>query len=107
MVPAISTATLGADPRQAGAAAGTVNTASQVGGSPGTALLNTIAANATAGYLASPPLSAHVHALALVHGYSIATAAGVAILALGAVLALLLINAEPPRRGTNEGEAGR
>ena len=71
-------------------------------------MLNTIAASATASYLASQPLSAHVNALALVHGYSIATAAGAAILALGAVLALVLINAgKPPRRRTNEGEGGR
>jgi predicted MFS family arabinose efflux permease len=106
MVPAFSTATLGVDQREAGAAAATVNTASQVGGSLGTALLNTIAASAIASYLASQPLSAHVHALALVHGYSIATAAGAAILALGAVLALVLINAgKPPRRRTNEARA--
>ena len=96
MVPAFSVGTLGVDARLAGAAAATVNTASQVGGSLGTALLNTIAASATAGYLASQPLSASVHAQALVHGYAIATAWAAGILALGAVMALLLINAGRP-----------
>lgn len=51
MVPAFSIGTLGVDPRQAGVAAATVNTARQVGGSLGTAVLNTIAASATATYL--------------------------------------------------------
>src|SRR5207253_7132766 len=55
MVPAFSVGTLGVDRREAGAAAATVNTAQQVGGSLGTALLNTIAPSATAGYLASRP----------------------------------------------------
>ena len=41
--PAMNTATLGVDPGDAGVASATVNTAQQVGGSLGTALLNTIA----------------------------------------------------------------
>jgi EmrB/QacA subfamily drug resistance transporter len=96
MVPAFSTGTLGVDPRQAGAAAATVNTASQIGGSLGTALLNTIAASATAGYLALHRPSPLTLAQGLVLGYSTATAWGAAILALGAVVALLLINAGRP-----------
>jgi len=70
-----------------------VNTSQQVGGSVGTALLNTIAASATAGYLASRargPLAGH---LALVHGYSVATAVAAGILAAAAVFAAVLMNA--------------
>ena len=46
--PAISSATLGVAPRDAGVAASMVNTMQQVGGSVGTALLSTIAASSTA-----------------------------------------------------------
>jgi EmrB/QacA subfamily drug resistance transporter len=94
MVPAFSTATQRVDPREAGVASATVNTAQQVGGSLGTALLNTIAASATAGYLATHGLSQRADAL--VHGYSVATEWGTAILILGAVAAAVLINAPRP-----------
>ena len=96
MAPAFSTGTLGVDPRQAGVAAATVNTASQVGGSLGTALLNTIAASVTAAYLAAHGQSAASAAEALVHGYSVATAAAAGVLVLGAALAWALIDAGRP-----------
>jgi EmrB/QacA subfamily drug resistance transporter len=91
MVPAFSTATLGVDQREAGIVSAAVNTAQQIGGSLGTALLNTIAASATIGFVGP-------HAEALVHGYSVATMWGTAILVLGALVAALLITA--PRPGT-------
>src|SRR4029077_6510931 len=50
MVPAISTATSRAEPRDAGVTSAATNTSQQVGASIGTALLNTIAATATASY---------------------------------------------------------
>ena len=55
--PAMNTATLGVDPGDAGVASAMVNTAQQVGGSVGTALLSTIAATAASlvcGRLAGP-----------------------------------------------------
>jgi MFS family permease len=91
MVPAFSTATQGVDHREAGIASAAVNTAQQIGGSLGTALLNTIAASATIGFVGA-------HSEALVHGYSVATMWGTAILILGALVAALLITA--PRPGT-------
>jgi EmrB/QacA subfamily drug resistance transporter len=104
MVPAFSTATQGVDPREAGIASATVNTAQQIGGSLGTALLNTIAAGATAGYLAAVhPLVEAVRAQGLVYGYSIATAWGTAILILGAVAAASLINRGRPAARTARG----
>ena len=91
MVPAFSIATHGVDPRQAGVASATVNTAQQVGASLGTALLNTIATTATTGF-------AGVRTVALVHGFSVATAWGAAILLLAALTSGLLITARPQGR---------
>ncbi len=89
MVPAFSTATQGVDQREAGVASAAVNTAQQIGGSLGVALLNAIAASATAGAFAS-------RAEALVHGYSVATMWGTAILVLAALAADVMINAGRP-----------
>jgi len=89
MVPAFSTATQRIDPREAGVASAIVNTASQIGGSLGTALLNTIAISATAGFVGP-------RAAALVHGFSVATGWGTAILLVGALAAALLITAPSP-----------
>jgi EmrB/QacA subfamily drug resistance transporter len=104
MVPAFSTATQGVDPREAGVASATVNTAQQVGGSVGTALLNSIAAGATAGYI-----GAHSPSLmepALVQGYAVATEWGTGILLLGGLAAAVLINrGRPARRAAEAGGA--
>ncbi len=94
MVPAFSVATLGLHPRQAGVGSALANAATQIGGSLGAALLNTIAAGATAGYLALHG-AASVTA-GLVHGYAVAAGCGAAILTAAAVAAALLINAGRP-----------
>ena len=52
MAPAMSTATLGVDRRDAGVASAMVNTGQQIGGSIGTALLSTLAAGAAGTYAA-------------------------------------------------------
>jgi EmrB/QacA subfamily drug resistance transporter len=101
MVPAFSIGTLGVDRREAGIAAATVNTFQQIGGSLGVAVLNAIAASATAAYVAANSTE-RLRVEAIVHGYSVATEWGVAILILGAVVAAALINGSkpsPPRRG--------
>jgi EmrB/QacA subfamily drug resistance transporter len=98
MAPAFNIGTFGVDPRQAGVAAATVNAAVQVGASLGTALLNTIASGATAAYLVGRTSSLGVINQALVHGYATATGWAAAILVLGAVLIVVLINAGPPRQ---------
>jgi EmrB/QacA subfamily drug resistance transporter len=70
---AINTGTFGVAPRDAGVASASVNTGQQLGGAIGTALLNTIAASATAGYLASHAggrSAPQVVQLAAVHGYT-------------------------------------
>ncbi|HVX44227.1 MAG TPA: MFS transporter [Mycobacteriales bacterium] len=105
MVTSVNAATSGVDPRDAGVASATVNTAQQVGGSLGTALLNTIAANATADYLLDHPAPGRAAAAVVkvegtVHGYNVASAYGAAILAGAGILALLLISAR--RLGVTE-----
>src|SRR6266536_1241231 len=103
-VQVFSLATQGVAPHDAGVASAMVNTANQVGGSIGTALLNTIAASATAGYLAAHARGSATAAAAqgLVHGYTVAIAWGAGILAAAALLATIMINAgRPPHPGDN------
>ncbi|HET6214877.1 MAG TPA: DHA2 family efflux MFS transporter permease subunit [Micromonosporaceae bacterium] len=92
-VPAMSMATQRVDRRDAGIAAAVANAASQIGASIGAALLNTLAAGATAAYLVGRPHTAQVTSAALVHGYSAAAAVGAGILATAAILAAILVNA--------------
>lgn len=96
--PAFSVATQGVQPRDTGVASAVVTTSQQVGGSIGTALLNTVAASATAGYLAAHP-GVHLPP-ALVHGYATAAGYGAAIFTLGAVLAAVLITARPSTKAS-------
>ena len=95
---AFNTGTYGVRPQDTGVASASVNTGQQLGGSIGTALLNTIAASATAGYLTS-----HLHGaptpalqqLALVHGYTTAFWWCAGIFLAGAVLCGSLMRRGP------------
>jgi predicted MFS family arabinose efflux permease len=98
-VPAMNVATQRVDPRDGGVAAAVVNTSQQIGGSLGVALLNTVAATATAGYLHAHGGGRQVHTDALVHGYTVAAGWAAAILLTGALLAALLITAPAPEAG--------
>jgi EmrB/QacA subfamily drug resistance transporter len=97
MVPCISTATNKAEPRDVGITSATTNTSQQIGASIGTALLNTIAATATAAYLATHVRTPGIVPQATVHGFSVASGWAAGSLALGAVVGGLLINANPRR----------
>jgi predicted MFS family arabinose efflux permease len=98
-VPCISTATQNADPQDVGVTSAMTNTSQQIGASIGTALLNTIAATATATYLTSHHVrSSTVVADATVHGYATASAWAAGIMVLAAVLAAILINVHPGQR---------
>ncbi|GIT79803.1 MFS transporter [Leifsonia sp. LS1] len=91
MPAAIQTATLGVDRHFAGVASAMVNTSQQVGGSIGTALLNTLAATAATDYLAAHlPPTAEVAAEAAVHSYATAYWWGAGFFAFGAVLSAFL-----------------
>jgi EmrB/QacA subfamily drug resistance transporter len=106
-VPVFSLATQGVAPRETGIASAMVNTANQVGGSIGTAVLNTIAASATAGYLAAHAGGAAAAAQGLVHGFSVAIGWGAGILAAAALIAAVMIDAGRPSRSANEGSGVR
>lgn len=78
-----------------------MNTSQQVGGSIGTALLNTIATSSSATYLAAhlhnPAQKAVVVPEAVVHGYTVAIWWAVGVMLLAALVAGLLVTAKPPR----------
>jgi len=101
-VPMNSTSLYGVDPEDAGVASALVNTTQQVGGALGTAFLNTIAASATAGYLATRIASAPVVQTAAVHGYTTAFEISAGLVALSAVAAGIFIG--PKRNHVLSGE---
>jgi MFS family permease len=84
--PAIATATLGVEPRDAGVASAMVNTMQQIGGSIGTALLSTLAASATTSALQGQRPTPDLLAQAAVHGYTTAFYWSAAIFAVAAVV---------------------
>ncbi|MFG3354224.1 MFS transporter [Streptomyces sp. NPDC048001] len=102
-MPAMSLATHGVDPADAGVASAMVNTSQQVGGAIGTALLNTIAASATTSYIASHAAAASDARLlqlqGMVHGFSSAIWWAVGILVLAAAIAGTLVNTGRPGAG--------
>ncbi|MBQ0829409.1 MFS transporter [Streptomyces tagetis] len=112
-MPAMSLATQGVEPRDAGVASAMVNTSQQVGGAIGTALLNTIAASATTSYVAdriggagSEPQRQLVRLEGMVHGYTSAIWFAVGILVTAALIALTLVDAGRPGRGAVAGSGG-
>ena len=109
-MPCISTATNNAEPRDVGITSATTNTSQQVGASVGTALLNTMAATATAAYLTTHAHTSRSVADATVHGFAVASGWAAGSFTLGAIVGGILINAHPgrdnePRSG--HGDRGR
>jgi hypothetical protein len=99
MYPAAANAgTFGVAPRDVGVASASINTGQQLGGSIGVALLSTIAASASASYLAS-----HLHGratpqlvqLATVHGYTTVFWWCAGIFAAGAIICGALLRRGP------------
>ncbi|SDS39246.1 drug resistance transporter, EmrB/QacA subfamily [Friedmanniella luteola] len=96
MPASMQTATLGVDRQYAGVASALVNTSQQIGGSIGTALLNTLAATAATHYLASHgPVTAAVGAAATVQSYATAYWWCAGFFAFGGLLAAVVFR----RRG--------
>jgi len=91
--PSFSLATVNVDAHDSGVASATVNTVQQVGGSIGTALLNTIASTAAATYVAShlSQPAALLRANAAVHSYITAFWWAAGVFALAAVLTAVLL----------------
>ena len=106
IAPSMNTGTFGVASQDAGVASATLNTGQQIGGSIGTALLNTIFASAVAHYLAghlSPATLIHGHpapsliGLSLIHGYTTGFWVAAAIFGAGAVICGTLFRAGPLR----------
>jgi EmrB/QacA subfamily drug resistance transporter len=97
-IPASSVALVGVDGHDAGVASAVLNSSQQVGGSLGTALLNTVYASAVTGYFAAnlqnPADAARLTPLALIQGYHVAFLWGAGLLFAGLVTAVLLVNAK-------------
>jgi EmrB/QacA subfamily drug resistance transporter len=97
-IPAASTALIGVGPHDAGVASAVLNSSQQVGGSLGTALLNTVFAASVTAYLAAnahtPQEIAHLTPTALIHGYHVAFLWGAALFTAALLCAVFLINAK-------------
>ncbi len=118
-MPVIATATAGVAPQDSGVTSATVNTAQQVGGSIGTALLNTIATSSSAAYIGShlvratqdnggrltPALRDTVIKAGVVHGFTVAIGVAAGVMLLAALLAGLMITARAPKHGAPAGDA--
>jgi len=102
---AMNAATYGADRADAGVASAMVNTCQQIGGSIGTALLNTIAASALTSYLLSHGHSPAATAEAAVHSYVVAFWVAAAIFAAAAVICVLVLPPGVLRLNEHEAEA--
>jgi EmrB/QacA subfamily drug resistance transporter len=92
----MSVGTLGVDPHDAGVASATLNTTQQIGGSIGTALLNTLASNAATDYLHGRRPSPDVIAHAQLHSYSVAFWWSAGIFLVGGVLSAVLLRKGAP-----------
>ncbi|MEU3345552.1 MFS transporter [Streptomyces sp. NPDC006700] len=102
-MPVFATATAGVAPQDSGVTSATVNTSQQVGGSIGTALLNTLATTSSAAYV-----TAHLHGGAerarvvpegIVHGYTVAIWWAAAVMLLAGLVAGLMVTGRAPKHG--------
>nr|WP_258318871.1 MFS transporter [Streptomyces griseorubiginosus] len=102
-MPVFSTATAGVAPQDSGVTSATVNTSQQVGGSIGTALLNTIATTSSTAYitahLTDPSRKALIVKEGVVHGYTVAIWWAAGIMLLAGLIAGLMVTAKPPKQG--------
>jgi EmrB/QacA subfamily drug resistance transporter len=94
---AINTATFGAQPQDAGVASAMVNTSQQVGGSVGTALLNTIAASAASAYLLAHGRGPLEVARAAVHSYVVSFTVVLGIFLLAAIVSAAVLPSGVPK----------
>ena len=92
-VPMSSTALFGVPTHDAGVASATLNATQQIGGSLGTALLNTVYASTVAAYLATRIGTPAVREAAQIHGYVIGFAIGAGFLAVAVLSSLFLVKA--------------
>lgn len=92
-IPLTSTSLHGVSNHDTGVASAMLNTSQQIGGSLGTALLNTIAATATVTYAtANTQLGDRVMPFAMTHGFTVAFKFSAVLLFAGAVVLFFFIN---------------
>ena len=95
--PAMSTATLGVAPTDAGVASAMVNTSQQVGGSIGTAVLSTIFTSAVTGFATSHARSPTLGLEAAMHGYTTAFWCSSAVFLVGAIVCGIVFRSGVPQ----------
>lgn len=105
-MPVFATATAGVAPQDAGVTSATVNTSQQVGGSIGTALLNTIATTTSTAYIAAhlrgPAQRELITREGVVHGYTVAIWWAVGIMLLAGLVAGLMVTAKAPKHAPSD-----
>ena len=105
-IPASSVALIGVGHHDAGVASAVLNTSQQIGGSLGTALLNTLFAAAVTGYLTdnarNPEDAQRLVPDALINGYQVAFFWGAVLFAAGWLVALIVVNARKEDVPTDE-----
>jgi Na+/melibiose symporter-like transporter len=108
-IPASSTALIGVGHHDAGVASAVLNTSQQIGGSLGTALLNTLFAGAVTSYMADNVKSAadakRLVSPGLIHGYHVSFFWGAVLFACALAAALVFINARKEDVPTEPGMA--
>ncbi|MGP8058615.1 MAG: MFS transporter [Acidimicrobiales bacterium] len=101
-VPMSSTALLDVDNHDAGVASATFNASQQVGGSLGTALLNTIYATSATAYVVAHAGTPGAVSAGMVHGYTVGFLFGAGALAAAAIAAAVLVSARRDQVGGTE-----
>ena len=107
-VPISATALFGVGNHDAGVASAVLNTAQQIGGALGTALLNTVAVTATANYFTTnmidktDPANAGAVAFGLTEGFVAAFTWSAGFMILGAIIWVFMINADKDTLGAND-----
>jgi len=92
-IPLTSTALHAVSPHDTGVASAMLNTSQQIGGSLGTALLNTVAATATTTYAAAnAQLGEKLNPFAMTHGFTVAFKFSAGLLFVGAIVLFFFIN---------------
>jgi EmrB/QacA subfamily drug resistance transporter len=94
--PTFASATAAVEPRDAGVASAMVNTAQQIGGSLGTAILNTIAVTVTTRALSRPGAHAVTVTTATIHGFSVAFWWAAGFFGVGALVAVFMLESGNP-----------
>ena len=102
--PAFASATAAVEPRDAGAASAMVNTSQQIGGSLGTAILNTIAVTVPTRALEHPGTNEVTSAT--IHGFSVAFWWAAGCFGAGALISFLLLESGNPTAAGELAPAG-